>query len=709
PVRSVTLRNNTMVNVIEGISETFVCEASPCRPDAGIYWMKNTINITDPQASSSIYQSGSKSITLSSLQFTAVRTDNGLLLACGAYNGFGTGKFSGNVTVIVYYPPDVINFTSPLKVIQGQPLEVVCSADGNPTPQLTWNPVGEDKMNKSRLYYSAVSRNNAVIHTCTATNNMVPTNGSPQIGLDSRQLLIDVLYSPIVNNFTSPLNAIEGKPLEVICSADGNPSPQMSWNPEGDDKVNKSRLYYSAISRNKAVVHTCTATNNMIPTTGSPQRGSSYKELLIDVLYPPTVSNFELPVEAIEGKPLEVICSADGNPSPQLSWNPEGDDKVNKSRLYYSAISRDKTFLHRCTATNHMIPTTGSHQTGSDYKELLINVLYNASIYGFTSKDNISNVNENGSLQLQCQVDSNPYSVISLYLENDLKLKVENAMSLNYTKRAECLDAGTYICSAKNKIMNGTAVSKSIQINVTCYPRLDNRRNISTEHYGALGDNVTLEVYFIAHPEPSDIAWYRREKETDMWQPFPYQSPAFNGSYSSIIVHLATARDFGNYMVNMSNYLGIYSNTYFIRTEREPETPVKFHITDVQEKQVALQWLSGDHRGFDQTFVIQISMDNNVWTNASLINAGKKDGWFSETVTGLKSNTVYYFRLYSFNVNGESDFADIIFAARTLKVSASSLDIGASIGIGFGGFFIGVIGTISVIIIIWKRITVKLT
>ncbi|KAL3887456.1 hypothetical protein ACJMK2_027397, partial [Sinanodonta woodiana] len=98
-----------------------------------------------------------------------------------------------------------------------------------------------------------------------------------------------------------------------------------------------------------------------------------------------------------------------------------------------------------------------------------------------------------------------------------------------------------------------------------------------------------------------------------------------------------------------------------------PEKPFNFHPANVQEKQLSLRWQAGYNGGYTQTFIVEISLDNLTWNNASQVSVENRDGWFTTVIEDLIPGSEYYFRLYAYNINGRGDLADVQLAIRTFK------------------------------------------
>ncbi|KAK3600270.1 hypothetical protein CHS0354_039085 [Potamilus streckersoni] len=132
-------------------------------------------------------------------KFTIVKhgvngTDHNTTWRCQMYSlNYTDLGSSSDVTVLLHGLPSVKSLISPIEVLEGNSLEVVCQSDGIPSPQLTWSPQGEDKLNQSRLYFHSVTRNQNGTYTCAANNTMTFINGTVISGSDYQIMFLNVL------------------------------------------------------------------------------------------------------------------------------------------------------------------------------------------------------------------------------------------------------------------------------------------------------------------------------------------------------------------------------------------------------------------------------------------------------------------------------------------------------------------------------------
>ncbi|KAK3600268.1 hypothetical protein CHS0354_039083 [Potamilus streckersoni] len=196
-------------------------------------------------------------------------------------------------------------------------------------------------------------------------------------------------------------------------------------------------------------------------------------------------------------------------------------------------------------------------------------------------------------------------------------------------------------------------------------PRLDHRKNIITVYYGVLKDNVTLEVNVIAYPGPTDIMWYHRGDKTDKWQQVLNEPIFSSGLFSSIIIHLGSLADFGDYLVNMSNSFGIYDLIFHVIQASPPKLVDIFYISRFVSNQIEFHFKPGFNGGRVQSFAIEYkstSRPDPAWRNSSVTDLKETqtyNGTYDVNVTQPPLGS-YEYRMYSWNEIGRSPYSAVI-------------------------------------------------
>ena len=138
----------------------------------------------------------------------------------------------------------------------------------------------------------------------------------------------------IKSKFPSKILKTEATNFTLVCEADGNPTPKMIWT-FLKQKVDSryafpitGALVISNINENDNGKIACVAENVL---------GNDTAETELSVLTKPRISLSSKRVTGTTGFPLEIKCSATGNPVPKLSW-----EKSHGVRSGREALSADR-------------------------------------------------------------------------------------------------------------------------------------------------------------------------------------------------------------------------------------------------------------------------------------------------------------------------------------------------------------------------------
>ncbi|KAK3586308.1 hypothetical protein CHS0354_035092 [Potamilus streckersoni] len=267
-------------------------------------------------------------------------------------------------------------------------------------------------------------------------------------------------------------------------------------------------------------------------------------------------------------------------------------------------------------------------------------------------------------------------------------------------------------CQAYNTDSSRPVLSAKSRLFLRAAPKI---LDVSPDYKGYFGKYIMIQFDFYSNTKENLTVTARHSNSNglisqgiirptlpdDLGDSPPVPAPDFR---AILIISLSSKNDFGQYDLEVKNSIGSDSKSVRIIEQITPEKPLNFHATSIQERQLSLTWLSGYHGGFNQTFVVEISLDNITWNNVSQVNAGNRNGWYSATLLDLIPGSEYYLRLYAYNINGRGDFADIqpiirmfkeCACASSLEVSASvGISVGGAVGVGVGGIVLGIIGII---------------
>ncbi|KAL4221129.1 Nephrosis 1 [Mactra antiquata] len=719
PVISVKMTpTDYMVNNVENTVVEFTCTTSTARPAASVYWYRhpngkvnNTTQITENVTEITDYND--LSITTSTIRIVPTRQENDTKIYCAANNTVNATLVKPNAKKLlnVLYKADdpYITQGDEYHVIENTIATLSCSVKGgNPTPALTWNFTNFTPTNLSTITSNGnttmtLTWNVSITHngTCTCTSQQTVFH------VENIDVALIVLYPPSKPVFKEndtivdeDIAIIEGNSTRIECTTDSQPAPDSyTWTgPAIIDKITIHTLNMHTVKKEDAGQYNCSVLNTMNQSIGEPVAGINNNVVNVVVLYAPLVAEMKNTSQLIETE-LNMSCQyTTGMPiETSIRWTRNIDTREwIDEPLYISSIKRNDSGYYFCNASNVMTQT-GDNKSyiGHDTQSFYLDVLYEASVTSFTidgfTSHNVT-VNESESVSFMCHVDSNPAAVTTLRNDsNILKINTSNIVEHNITQ-ARCLDAGTYVCSARNEYNGENDSVNTLLLFVNCYPRTAEEvdMNITSETNAP----ITLTLNFIAYPRPT-VKWY--QLVNDSWtllendNNYTIQSSTVQ---SNLTIQSVGIDDFTSYKVIVENELGEMEQFYIISKNDKPDSPTQFtHIEDrTTLSSIHIQWKPGFDGGLAQTFYIRYKRSSDiVWNYLNVSDNGEETMELS--FTGLTENTQYKFVILASNEKGNSSDSSVLIASTKAIARPSLIPL-------IGGITGGVTGCIILVIVI---------
>ncbi|XP_062566514.1 hemicentin-1-like isoform X1 [Saccostrea cucullata] len=621
--------------VIEGDYFSVSCnftEGNP--PSTTVYWTKD-----DPY-----FRQSQQYLTITNVS----RSDSGTYV-CFAENTYSSGRkgtSNNTMELDVQYPPR-ISLPSTLKPVEGEYLTVVCNVtEGNPRPvtKISWYKSGHGFFKNGKiLSFPNITRSHSGTYTCTAEN----TYFSGARGSDKQSITIDVEYPPRVSLFSTKY-PVEYSSLYVTCSAtNGNPSTTLFyWKKSGDSdfQLNDANLRLYSINRNQSGTYICTAEN----TYSSGSKGSDSQQLVVDVQYPPLVSDIS-DIRRVEHDNVTVQCNVTkGNPSStNIFWTKSGSSSVQQSgsTLVLNSIRRSQKGSYYCVAEN----SYNIGRNGRGEKSFFVDVLYGPTLTGGTVT-----VSEGQQASMTATVTSNPPSRVSWFRGSDLLYTQGSASGVStYTiSSAQCTDTVQFRVVASNGIQNNA--STTVYLYVYCSPRLNSS---GSSVFISIGNNKYMDgqVTILSYPQPNYTLT------------LPNGAPNTNISLSISTITTNIYRiklrksniqpkDHGTYKMIVSNAYGTRILDINVHPESKPLKTDQVFVSCGNRK-AYITWQSS-YFGYEaQNSLVQYSTkpDSVAFFNGSGLTPERiEQELLHVTVSGLQDNTKYFFRVASINRYGVS-------------------------------------------------------
>uniref|UniRef100_A0A8C8HMI3 Hemicentin-2 n=1 Tax=Oncorhynchus tshawytscha TaxID=74940 RepID=A0A8C8HMI3_ONCTS len=528
------------VTVVRGSLVTLTCEAQGIPPPS-LKWLKDGQPL-------SLHRNLLLDGQETRLQLPDVGLSDRGLYSCVASNQAGSSTKSFNLTVL---EPPKISISSPeeLMVAVNTALELECTAEGVPSPTLSWLKDGrplqgdseiveedghflritkvqvshkrKDTAFKCHLLYTtlsegslrvkAVQLSDAGRYYCTVSNQA----GSDHHGMDLRvfDTLIQVFshlhyIGPSINPGPFNVTVTTGVRAVLSCEATGIPAPKVTWKRNGTPiDLNQQSGTYRLLSSGSLVLFSpsnqdegyfeCTADNEV---------GEERSVIEVILQAPPTIEDDITTVIAIKMAPVVLPCHAQGRPEPSVSWTKSGAKLGSRGGSYrvlptgvleITAATPSHAGRYTCSARN---------PAGVAHKHITLTVQEPPEIRPMTEEVQV--VLHHGTV-LPCEVKGFPRPSITWQREgvpiltgHRLALLSNGALKFS---RVTLGDAGTYQCLAQNEA--GTAMGRTrlvLQVPpVLSVPRV--------EYTAVLGQPVSLECVADGQPQP-EVSWHRERR-----------------------------------------------------------------------------------------------------------------------------------------------------------------------------------------------------
>ncbi|XP_026056867.1 intercellular adhesion molecule 1-like isoform X2 [Carassius auratus] len=295
------------------------------------------------------------------VQIRPDRADNGSQFWCEAkLEAEGTQRTStmksDNLSITVHFKP-IINETklpSVVPVFRGYSEEIVCEAEGNPKPTIIWILGTNYTVNNETL---TISESTPEYVSCVAENSVGKTTRKVKVFIQ------DISIRTV--NHTEPM--IAGEQYDLQCSIK-YVAPfkivDVGWYKQNKNNIIETiktpdiLTYTVQIRPDKADNGSHFWCEAKLEAEGT-QRTSTMKSanLSITVHFEPIINENKLPsvVPVFRGYSEEIVCEAEGNPKPTISWILGTNDIVYNEVL---TISESTPEYVTCVAENSAGKTT---------------------------------------------------------------------------------------------------------------------------------------------------------------------------------------------------------------------------------------------------------------------------------------------------------------------------------------------------------------
>ncbi|XP_042661906.1 hemicentin-1 isoform X1 [Tyto alba] len=440
--------NETISNPV-----TFVCDATGIPPPT-LVWLKNGKPIENSDSLEVHILSGGSKLQIARSQ----------LLDSGTYTCIASnveGKAQKSYMLSIQVPPSIVGSEMPseVSVLLGESIQLVCNANGVPTPVTQWlkdgKAVANDDLQRIRVTPDGSTLNilralssDTGKYTCVATN---------PAGEEDRIFNLNVYVPPtIANNKDEPedLTALLDTSLNIECTATGTPPPQINWLKNGLPLSVSSQirllsagqiLRLARVQVSQTGVYTCVASN---------RAGVDNKHYNLQVFVPPSLDNAggTEEVTVVKGSSASMKCLTDGTPAPTMSWFKNGHPLSLGAPLTSSNQGMVLHIVKAETGDTGKYTCVASNEAGDISKHFSLKVLEPPHINGSDEPEELS-VIINNPLELLCISSGIPVPKISWLKDGRPLLQNDNVHVLREVLRitsAQVEDTGRYTCLASS-------------------------------------------------------------------------------------------------------------------------------------------------------------------------------------------------------------------------------------------------------------------
>ncbi|XP_053372486.1 nephrin-like isoform X2 [Mercenaria mercenaria] len=483
---------------------------------------------------------------------------------------------------------------------------------------------------------------------------------------------------------TSTLSINENTLLQFRCVTSGGlPEPTVKWYNDSrtpsapSDDIEITSAIKTSYSNTSDYLIKTTSTLTFVPSkfdnsisiyctaySSSDQTPLvSTRKPKLDVLYPPVVDDLKNR-SIIEGASLTIVCPVTvGNP-PETTfiWRADDDREWRKQDLAIDNVTRNDSMYYSCEVAN-ILKQTGQPDTSTKPDNgATVTDFYVSDYAGETS----ITVNEGTTVSLNCDVDSNPGSMITIQFQTEGHelLRVVNTKYLEYILSAStCIDAGIYLCLASNQYNNKQSV-KQLRLYVKCLPRPSPTPQLKENIRVAQHQEAVITFTTVAYPEPTknDFKWFKWNnlQWISLINSVAYQTDTL-GLQSNLTVKNVDKTSYGKYKLLVTNAIGNHVCIFNLLPEGKPEDPIGFKTLQeiVTETTFTVQWKPGFDNGPQQKFVLKYKKSPDIdWKSVLVSDTGEAQMIY--TVTGLSKGTEYQVAIYASNKWGNSSESEIL-------------------------------------------------
>ncbi|XP_030853395.1 hemicentin-1 isoform X1 [Strongylocentrotus purpuratus] len=542
------------------------CMVTDAFPPPIIKWYKGDETLTGQEEAVTIKDQG---ITL---EIGSVNIANAGEYYCTATND--AGMASMNWTIDVQVTPSILNGQDEyLTTVQNIDITLLCEAEGNPTPTITWERdnkplelrdshylIGED----GSLRITAPQHTDSGGYVCVASNN---------IGYAIKNFHLVVKIPPKTSTQQEVVTIGLRQSVTLRCQAAGFPAPTISWRKDNlpiplstrafSISSNGGSLTINSTREGDSGIYSCIASNEV---------GEQSLDILLKVQEPPIILgelevNRMQHVQLVEGDDIELPCPTTGYPKPRVAWfrdnrilsPPEYKIKDDGTLVIPGAMPFDAG-VYTCSAVNEAGNSSISINVTVMVPPLLVDAYRPVDII----------VILNNPARLYCEIDiSIPMASIvwqkdGISLREDSNIRISRDGQILEINQVQVNNEGRYTCIATNNAGNAT---KFFGLTVHVPPIFPDGNPVNPMMMSINEDDSTqLGCHASGYPPPT-IRWYKDGRLVTHNEP----GVAVSNSGEVLRINRVNRIHAGQFTCVASSIVGNISKSYVLNVRVRPE------------------------------------------------------------------------------------------------------------------------------------------
>ncbi|XP_063302965.1 neuronal cell adhesion molecule isoform X5 [Pelobates fuscus] len=345
--------------------------------------------------------------------------------------------------------------TSNKTVLRGEVILLECIAEGLPTPEIRWSKEGAE-LPSNRVFHENFNKTLKIVDVSEADSGKYKCTAKNVLG--STHHIITVIVKAAPYWITEPRNLVlsPGEDGTLICRANGNPSPTVTWLINGvsielaptdpSRRVDGDTVIFTNVQERASAVFQCNASN---------QYGYLLANAFVNVLAErPRILSSQKVYQVIANRAALLHCPYFGSPIPEIEWFKgmqasvlHGNGYVfhQNGTLEVPVAQKDSSGTYTCVARNKL---------GTDQKTIELAVKDPTMII---TQPEYRVIQRYGAAFFECKVKHDPSLVpVIIWLKDSGDLPIDERYMVDKErltiKNVTDVDEGTYTCVANTTL-----------------------------------------------------------------------------------------------------------------------------------------------------------------------------------------------------------------------------------------------------------------